>query len=516
MAQDLHLDNKQYRKVRKSIFVHRREGHKRSNSQQQQQPQLNIPLSALSQHSDLIDVYVHGKAENGEDEDNDYNKELHRHDQGSVSDNNTVWNALAALDRQILDNFQPTRQVHRFKKGGDRVNSIDYLVRKYNKLDRKVGELRDGSLRYKSTSFGFVTFKHHLSAQLCAQAKIDSRPQGLNVRLAMEPRDVLWSNLTSSFRNRFSRSIVVNLSIWVLTIFWIFPTSSFLLLTSADALSEKFKFLAPILKASPLIQSLIQNVLPIVFVTIFLALAPVIILEITKQELPVSYSALEGRVFRRYYHFLIFNVLFVFMIGTAILKTILTLIQQPTNIFTLLADSLPLGATFFVFYIVFNTCTHALELVQVWSQLIVHAFATARKLTQTPRSLQRASTPWAFQYYYYYPQNILSIVITFIYSLINPLILVAAVVYFAFALLVFKHQLAYCYIRKYENSGKFFRHVFQYTTDGLIIFQIMMVGILWSKKALVAGFFCVTLIGFTAYFKILCHDLFRSRTKFLP
>lgn len=64
----------------------------------------------------------------------------------------------------------------------------------------------------------------------------------------------------------------------VLIIFWIFPTSSFLLLTSLAALSNKFKFLQPILDASPLIQSLLQNVLPIVFVTVFLAFAPLIIL----------------------------------------------------------------------------------------------------------------------------------------------------------------------------------------------------------------------------------------------
>ncbi|KAG0210462.1 hypothetical protein BGX28_009272 [Mortierella sp. GBA30] len=241
-----------------------------------------------------------------------------------------------------------------------------------------------------------------------------------------------------------------------------------------------------------------------------------IIAEISKQELPVSHSALEGNVFRRYYHFLIFNVLFVFMIGTAILKSIITLIQMPTNIFTMLAESLPSGSTFFIFYIVFNTCTHSLELVQVWAQLIVHAFVTARKLTPTPRSLQRATVPWCFQYYYYYPQNILAMVITIIYSVISPLILVAAVPFFAFALLIFKYQFAYCYIRKYENSGKFFRHVFQYTTDGLIIFQITMVGVLWLKQAIVGGFVVVALIGFTVYFKILCGNLFKSRTKFLP
>lgn len=204
MVQDMFKDKKRYHKLRKSIFAH-----KRVAIEPPPQPQLNIPLSALSHHSDIIDIYVNG----GQQDSADNNGQQ----MGSALSLSppvfTIWNALASLDRNSFDKFQPTRPANRFK-GGDKVKAIDHLIKKYNRLDRKVGELRDGSLRYKSTSYGFVTFKHHLSAQLCAQAKIDSRPQGLSVRQAMEPRDVLWSNLTASFRNRFTRSIVVNLSIW--------------------------------------------------------------------------------------------------------------------------------------------------------------------------------------------------------------------------------------------------------------------------------------------------------------
>jgi hypothetical protein len=204
MVLDLFKDKKRFHKVRKSIFAHKRV------IEPPPQPQLNIPLSALSHHSDVIDIYVNGSQQ--ESENNSGEQQM-----GSTLSLKpppfTIWNALASLDRSSFDKFQPTRPANRFK-GGEKVKAIDHLIKKYNKLDRKVGELRDGSLRYKSTSYGFVTFKHHLSAQLCAQAKIDSRPQGLSVRLAMEPRDVLWSNLTASFRNRFTRSVVVNLSIW--------------------------------------------------------------------------------------------------------------------------------------------------------------------------------------------------------------------------------------------------------------------------------------------------------------
>ncbi|KAF9914146.1 hypothetical protein BX616_008877 [Lobosporangium transversale] len=534
LVQDLYKDRKHYNKVRKSISAIERALATRGNKDTSMvAADINQPTTAkqilettatsetvVARHDlDTIDIVVHQEPESiapfrtglQEPETSTVITTGRYNDPGK----NSIWHILASLRRQDLDAFQPTRTEKRFKSG-ERVDSIDYFLKKFNRLDRKIEELRDGSLRYKSTSFGFVTFKHHLSAQLCAQSKIDSRPQGLSVRLAMEPRDVLWSNLTVSFRNRFTRTVAVNLSSWALIIFWIFPTSSFLLLMSLTQLSQRFKFLEPILEASPLIQSLIQNVLPIIFVTIFLALAPVIILAISKQELPVSHSELEGKVLQRYYHFLIFNVLFVFMIGSAVVKSIISILQEPTNIFKLLADLLPSGSTFFVFYIIFNTCTHFLELLQVWAQLVIHIFVTAKRLTGTPRSLQRAITPWCFQYYYYYPQNILAFVITLIYSIISPLILLAAVFFFGFALLIFKYQLAYCYIRRYENSGRYFRHVFQYTSDGLIIFNVTMIGVLWLNEAVVGGFLIVVLLGFTIYFKIVCADLFRSRTKYLP
>src|SRR5262245_13712539 len=92
--------------------------------------------------------------------------------------------------------------------------------------------------------------------------------------------------------------------------------------------------------------------------------------------------------------------------------------------------------------------------------------------------LQRVTRTWNFQFYYYYPNPILVLVITITYSVINPLILCFALMYYAIALLIFKHQFAYCYVRRYETAGKLYRRVFRYTTDGLLIFQLTMIGLI--------------------------------------
>ncbi|KAF9958105.1 hypothetical protein BGZ65_001671, partial [Modicella reniformis] len=123
MVQELYRDKKRYYKTRKSVFAR----NKKASVDTSNPLQLNIPLSALSQHSDLIDVYVHGK-------EGDEQQQQQQQQQQQVDDPN-IWNVLAGMDRSTLDEFKPTRPTKRFKRG-ERVESIDYLVKKYNRLDR--------------------------------------------------------------------------------------------------------------------------------------------------------------------------------------------------------------------------------------------------------------------------------------------------------------------------------------------------------------------------------------------
>ena len=212
LVHDLFNDWKRYRKTRKSVSTKRRETGARANVSPNDsattaaQPRLETPVLMDTDHApeSMTDSVVQRDLEEGGGD------EPGQHE---LNPDSTIWHVLAALDRQSLDSFQPTKSEKRFK-GGNRVDCIDYFVKKYNRLDKKVQDIRNGATLSKPTSFGFVTFKHHLSAQLCAQSKIDSRPQGINVRLAMEPRDVLWSNLAASFRNRFTRSVAINIGVW--------------------------------------------------------------------------------------------------------------------------------------------------------------------------------------------------------------------------------------------------------------------------------------------------------------
>ncbi|CAG8620765.1 2029_t:CDS:2 [Funneliformis mosseae] len=428
-----------------------------------------------------------------------------------------IWNALHHISKDNLDKFQPKHRTG-FLGSKKRVYSIDHFLKKFNFLDRRIAELRSKSIQdppYKATSTGFVTFKDHIGAQLCAQSIMCSVPHTCTTRMAPEPRDILWDNLTMSFKEKLFRYLFVNACVWALTIFWLFPIVAFLTLTSINSLSERFEFLKQFFLTSPTISTLLQNVLPTVLVSFFMAILPWILMEISKQESFSSYSELEEAVLIRYYHFSFFNVFLVFLLGITFLQSIVKVLDKPTSILDVLATNMPKGATFFINYIIFSTCTHGLELVQVGSQLFLHIILTSRFVSTTPRMLQRVTHPWSFQFYYYYPIHILILVITITYSVINPLILIFSLIYYATALVVFKHQFAYCYVRRYETGGKFYRRVFRYSTDGLIIFQLTMIGLIWLRKGIVVGAVLVPLLIGTGYFKYYCHKTFYSRTHYL-
>lgn len=192
----------------------------------------------------------------------------------------------------------------------------------------------------------------------------------------------------------------------------------------------------------------------------------------------------------------------------------LDVLYEPTMLIQLLANALPQGANFFLNYILFNSSTHAMELIQLGSQLFGHIFLTLPFISKTPRMRIHHTTPWSFPYYYYYPNHILVLVITLTYSVIQPLILIFSLFYFAFALTVYRHQYMYCYIRRYETGGsRHYRKMTRYTSDGLLIFQFTMVGLLYLKGVIPAATAILPLIIFTIWVKVKLNSLFQRRSK---
>ncbi|ORX91417.1 DUF221-domain-containing protein, partial [Basidiobolus meristosporus CBS 931.73] len=366
------------------------------------------------------------------------------------------------------------------------------------------------------TGTAFITFREQSAAQLCAQSIASSSPHQCVTKLAPEPRDILWENHTRSNNNKFIRRVIVNISIWALTILWLFPSTYFLSLASYEKLSEKVPYLAIVVSNTPWVKSLIQTVLPSILMSTFMVAMPNIFLGVSYQQCYSSYSELEISTINRYYRFIIFNVLFVFLLGYAFVDVIIEVIQSPTHITNVLADNLPKGAAFFINYVILQTSSHGFEILQIGVPLFYTYLFGNRFVAKTPRDLQKCQKPYPFPYYYYLPTHILILVICITYSIINPLILVFGVIYYGIAIVVYRYQFAYAYTKQYEANGRYWRYMFRYVSDGLIIFQLAMIGLLALKKAVTASLALLPLLGGTIYFKFYHRNTFRALMKYVP
>ncbi|KAI9281595.1 hypothetical protein BY458DRAFT_499058 [Sporodiniella umbellata] len=392
------------------------------------------------------------------------------------------------------------------------------ILSEIESLDSEICQLRHKDDQDDITASAFITFKSSTSAQSCAQMTSSLKPGVFNIKMAPEPRDILWRHLLRRGRRDKMlgncRRWVVFAAVWSLTIFWLFPITFILGLTSIQSLSQHFPFLNNFIASSLLIQTFIQNILPTLLVTLFMSFLPSILLELSKQQDFVSYSELEDAVLGRHYHFAIFNVLIVFLLGTTFLNTMLDVLYEPAKIIQILAYALPQGSNFFLNYVLFNLSTHAMELVLIGSQLFGHLILTLPWHSRTPRQHLTNTAPWSFPYYYYYPTHILVLVIAVTYSVIQPLVLIVALFYFTFATVVYRHQYTYCYVRKYESEGsRHYRRMTRYTSDGLLIFQLTVVGLLYLKGMLTAATAVLPLIIITIWSKVKLSKLFKRKNQ---
>lgn len=93
---------------------------------------------------------------------------------------------------------------------------------------------------------------------------------------AYEPRDVLWYNVIIRGRERLVRETLVWAVTILLSFFWIFPISAFSTLTSVDTLQRVFPKLVDAAEDSPILQNIIQGLIPTLAVNIFMAILPLI------------------------------------------------------------------------------------------------------------------------------------------------------------------------------------------------------------------------------------------------
>jgi hypothetical protein len=187
---------------------------------------------------------------------------------------------VSSLDKRSVDWYTVLDQVKHLPQ----VVQVQSILQNIDIIDKEITRLRDANKfpeYYMPTGAAFVTFNSAHSAQICAQIVTSWKPGVFDTRMAPEPRDILWRSLLrrgrrSRITGRF-RQWIVFAAVWSLTIFWLFPITFILGLTSIQSLSQHFEFLKYFLASSFVVRTFIQNILPTLLVTLFMSLLPWIV-----------------------------------------------------------------------------------------------------------------------------------------------------------------------------------------------------------------------------------------------
>jgi len=245
-------------------------------------------------------------------------------------------------------------------------------------------------------------------------------------------------------------SIVVTVALFFMCIYYMVPIPFILAFTELENLME-VEFLKSFLykiKDYELVRTFFENVLPSLLVNVLLSLIPIIIYFLTKFEYFESVSMREKSFLKKYYLFILFNILFVCSLSKAFWGILFNAINNPQTIVSLLGEKLPKGANFFIIFIIYRIQGPASELASIAG--IAIGWLKRKFLFKTKRQIwDYEHTTDPLNYGLVYPLPLLIFTIISVYSCISSLIMIPGILYFFVAYINQKNNILYRNVKVY-------------------------------------------------------------------
>ncbi|URE20979.1 hypothetical protein MUK42_24901 [Musa troglodytarum] len=361
----------------------------------------------------------------------------------------------------------------------------------------------------------FVTFDSRWGAAVCAQTQQSKNPTKWLTDWAPEPRDVYWENLPIPFVSLSIRRLIISIAVFALVFFYMIPIAFVQSLANLEGLEKVAPFLRPVIEIK-VIKSFLQGFLPGLALKVFLYILPTVLMIMSKVEGYLSLSSLERKAAAKYYYFMLVNVFLGSIItGTAFEQLYSFIHQPPTQIPITIGVSIPMKATFFMTYIMVDGWAGiASEILRLKPLVIYHL--KNMFIVKTERDREKAMDPGSIDL----PENLPSLQLYFllglVYAVVTPVLLPFILVFFAFAFLMYRHQIINVYNQEYESAGAFWPHVHGRIIASLLIAQLLLLGLLSTKKAANSTPLLIILPILTIWFHKYCKSRFEPAFRKCP
>ena len=167
---------------------------------------------------------------------------------------------------------------------------------------------------------------------------------------APDPKAVIWGNLAIPFVQRLVRQTLVYLVVSHMIFFYMIPIAFISALISLDNLKKKLPFLKPLMEM-PLVNTALQAFLPQLVLLAFILVLPDLLLKLSKFEGIPSKAVQDRAAAGKFFYFNVFNIFLGVTIAGSLFNSLKQIANKPTSIVSLLSQSLPGQATFFISFV---------------------------------------------------------------------------------------------------------------------------------------------------------------------
>eukprot|EP00042_Codosiga_hollandica_P056903 m.832104 g.832104 ORF g.832104 m.832104 type:complete len:786 (+) comp59457_c0_seq5:31-2388(+) len=424
-------------------------------------------------------------------------------------------NEVAAEARRNVDPPQ-TRDGGFLCCGGQKVPAFEFFE-KHLVEENSIVRTKQDEFESNPKAFGvaFVTFQTLKQAAYAQQCVVSGLPHLWETHGAVEPRNVLWTNLSLSTLVLSIRHWAALAIVFFLIFFFMIPIAFVQSLTNLEALGERVPFMKTIADSSPVVKSIIEGYLPTLILIIFLAILPMILMALTKLQGVWSNSAVIFGAAGKMMLFQVVNVFFASIISGSIFSSLNDVLNEPTSAASLLGKAIPNSGVFFINFVMIKTFS-ALPIQALLIGPLIVAPILRKFLATTPRDFKNLQAPPMLNYIASLSGMILVLIAGFVYAIVAPVITIFCLAFFGLAHFIFKYQCMYVYAPPFESGGSYISTLLGWTVSCLFLAQLTIVGVIGVKQGAVPAALLFPLLVITIFFYLYCTNNFDLSSATVP
>ncbi|CAN3499820.1 uncharacterized protein Rsn1p [Diutina catenulata] len=387
------------------------------------------------------------------------------------------------IEGNLVDSYVPEKKRPKVNIGGtlwgrNKVDAIGHYLEEIPKLNHEIRQLQKHYRKNRPKNSLIVEFETQYAAQIALQTVVSHEPNKfIPTDIGFEPADVVWLNLRMFTLEATARKLISYAAMGALIVLWAIPVAFVGSISSMDTLMKTFPWLGFFKNLPDWAQGVVSGLLPTLLLSALMFMLPIFIRTAAQVAGSPTSQKIEDYTQKVYMVFQIVNGFLVAALMSSVVATVQKIIDHPDSAMQMLASQLPLSSNFYIAYLALNAFTIAGgTLFQVVSLILFYVLGNL--LDRTVRAKwTRFTTLDSMLWGTSYPAYTLLAVITLVYAVISPIILLFGAFTFFMIYIAYAHNMIYCMGQSADGRGIYYPNALSQTISGIYLGQICLLGL---------------------------------------